>query len=98
MPTFFGRLTTRLLVQMEEVYLKAHGWAKVGPDAWDPPVDHPSERTRKRRGITRGHAVNSQKQYLYYDLGKREYPLPATETKMPVKPTGKAHLKVVEEK
>ena len=71
MSSFVGRIATKILIQAEEWYLKSHGWNKVGPDAWDPPSDYPSERTRTRRGLHRGHAVNSQKTYLYVDLGTR---------------------------
>lgn len=68
MSNFIGRMTTKLLLAAEKLYLKTHGWKQVGPDTWDTPEDY---AFNKRQGIRQGHAVNSQKQNLFRDLGTR---------------------------
>lgn len=68
MDRFLRRLSVNLLMAAENFYLTAHGWHQVGPDAWDPPADYPFERTRKKKGLRKGHAVNSEKQKIYKDV------------------------------
>lgn len=53
------RLTRWMLRLAETLFLRAHGWEKVGPDTWTPPLTYNPEKVGKDyRG---GHAVNSQK-------------------------------------
>lgn len=68
MNKFLIKLSTKLLLAAERFYLRAHGWIKVGPDSWDTPLDY---KFKARLGIRQGHAVNSQKQDLFSDLGSR---------------------------
>lgn len=68
MSNFLGRISTKLLLAAEKFYLRAHGWIQIGPDSWDSPLDY---QFKRRLGIRQGHAVNSQKQNLYKDLGAR---------------------------
>jgi hypothetical protein len=66
--SFLKRFSTKMLLAAEKFYLRMHGWEEVGPDAWDTPSDY---EFKKRMGVRQGHAVNSQKQSLYKDLGAR---------------------------
>ncbi len=64
-------LSNHLLMGVENLWLRIHGRNKVGPDAWDPPSNYPFERTRVRKGLRQGHAVNSQKQLVYNYIRSR---------------------------
>ena len=64
-------LSNLVLMSVERFYLRANGWQKVGPDAWDPPADYPYENTRSKRGLRQGHAINSQKQLMYKTIRER---------------------------
>lgn len=53
-------LSRKILKLAEDLFLRAHGWLKIGDDEWTPPKSYgrPEKVGKRYRG---GHAVNSQK-------------------------------------